>query len=271
MRYLPDLRTEMARSAVTVSQCGYNTTMDILRARVPAVVVPFAEGGEDEQRQRAERLDDLGVLRCLAPEDLDADRLAEAVIAAASTTPAMRVAGSRWPRRHRRGSLADLFADRVGGVTGMSDWLDPVRAALDAASDPVPFFFRDDDAGWENELLWELLDRFEARQVHIDLAVIPAELDAELGHGLVRPRLDGIGAPASTRLPSRQPRGERAKVRVRAQPQPRSATGRHRPGSSDDRRAPAPVRRADLHAAVEPLHRPDGDGARQSRLPDPFA
>ena len=88
VRYLPDLRTEMARSAVTVSQCGYNTTMDILRARVPAVVVPFAEGGEDEQRQRAERLDDLGVLRCLTPDNLDAEQLAEAVIAAASTTPA---------------------------------------------------------------------------------------------------------------------------------------------------------------------------------------
>jgi predicted glycosyltransferase len=81
VRYLPDLRTEMARSAVTVSQCGYNTTIDILRAGVPAVVVPFAEGREDEQRQRAERLDDLGVLRCVAPEDLDADHLADAVIA----------------------------------------------------------------------------------------------------------------------------------------------------------------------------------------------
>ena len=33
IRYLPDLRTEMARSAVTVSQCGYNTTMDILPRR----------------------------------------------------------------------------------------------------------------------------------------------------------------------------------------------------------------------------------------------
>jgi predicted glycosyltransferase len=87
VRYLPDLRTEMARSAVTVSQCGYNTTMDILRARVPAVVVPYAEGGEDEQRQRGERLDDLGVLRCVAPENLDANRLADAVIAAATTTP----------------------------------------------------------------------------------------------------------------------------------------------------------------------------------------
>ena len=87
VRYLPDLRTEMARSAVTVSQCGYNTTMDILRAGVPAVVVPFAEGGEDEQRQRAERLDDLGVLRCVPLEGLGATRLADTVIGAARSTP----------------------------------------------------------------------------------------------------------------------------------------------------------------------------------------
>jgi predicted glycosyltransferase len=88
VRYLPDLRAEMARSAVTVSQCGYNTTMDILRARVPAVVIPYAGGGEDEQRQRAERLDRLGVLRCVPAEGLDAERLAHAVIAAAASTPA---------------------------------------------------------------------------------------------------------------------------------------------------------------------------------------
>ncbi len=66
----------------------------------------------------------------------------------------------------------------------MSNWLDPVRVALDASFKPVPFFFRDDDAGWENELLWDLLDRFQAREVHIDLAVIPVELDADLATAL---------------------------------------------------------------------------------------
>jgi predicted deacetylase len=62
----------------------------------------------------------------------------------------------------------------------MSSWLDPVRVALDASSEPVPFFFRDDDAGWENELLLDLLDRFEERRLHIELAVIPDALDDEL-------------------------------------------------------------------------------------------
>ena len=87
-RYLPDLRTEMARSAVSVSQGGYNTTMDILRAGVPAVVVPYSEAGEDEQQRRAMRLEDLGVLRCLPADELNGSTLAAAVIAAASSTPA---------------------------------------------------------------------------------------------------------------------------------------------------------------------------------------
>jgi predicted glycosyltransferase len=87
VRYLPDLRLEMARSAVTVSQCGYNTTMDILRANVPAVVIPYAEGREDEQRRRADRLAALGVLHCVPAETLDASTLADAVITAATSTP----------------------------------------------------------------------------------------------------------------------------------------------------------------------------------------
>jgi predicted glycosyltransferase len=88
--------------------------MDILRARVPAVVVPFAEGGEDEQRQRAERLDALGVLRCLSPDDLGAEQLAEAVIVAASTTPAT-VALDLDGRRTSARIISDLCAARVDG------------------------------------------------------------------------------------------------------------------------------------------------------------
>ena len=61
----------------------------------------------------------------------------------------------------------------------MSDWLDPVRWALDASHVPVSFFFRDDDAGWDDEALWRLLDLCQANEVHIDVAVIPVELDAE--------------------------------------------------------------------------------------------
>ncbi|MBA3417511.1 MAG: hypothetical protein H0U09_02220 [Geodermatophilaceae bacterium] len=55
-------------------------------------------------------------------------------------------------------------------------WLDPVRAALDAAADPCPVFFRDDDAGWADDRLFALLDVFDRYAVAVDVAVIPAEL-----------------------------------------------------------------------------------------------
>ncbi len=79
VRYVDDLAAEMRRSTATVSQCGYNTTMDILRAGVPAVVIPYAEGKEDEQTRRAERMEQAGVLRVLPATRLSGTTLADAI------------------------------------------------------------------------------------------------------------------------------------------------------------------------------------------------
>ncbi len=76
-RFVPDLCAEMRRSAASVSQCGYNTALDVLRAGVPALVVPFADGGEDEQMKRARRLERLGALRVAEQHELDATRFAQ--------------------------------------------------------------------------------------------------------------------------------------------------------------------------------------------------
>ncbi len=75
---VPDLGEELRRATASVSQCGYNTALDVVRARVPALVVPYATAEEDEQRRRARRLARLGALRVLQPE-----RLAPAVLARA--------------------------------------------------------------------------------------------------------------------------------------------------------------------------------------------
>jgi predicted glycosyltransferase len=87
VRYVPDLGGEMAASAVSVSQAGYNTTMDILGCTTPAVVVPYGEGREDEQAARASRLERLGALRVLDPDELSAATLADAVRDALDWTP----------------------------------------------------------------------------------------------------------------------------------------------------------------------------------------
>ena len=55
----------------------------------------------------------------------------------------------------------------------MSDWLDPLRAALDEQDGAVRFFFRDDDAGWDDAALEALLDVFEPHGLPLDLAAIP--------------------------------------------------------------------------------------------------
>ncbi len=80
--FVPDLAAAIAESAVSVSQCGYNTTMDLLTAGTPAVVVPYAEGREDEQTRRAQRLQRLGLLDVLDSDSLSGPTLARAVRAA---------------------------------------------------------------------------------------------------------------------------------------------------------------------------------------------
>jgi hypothetical protein len=75
---------------------------------------------------------------------------------------------------------------------GSRDWLGPVRAALDAASAPVDVFFRDDDAGWGDRRLIELLDLFSGRGMPLDVAVIPAALSPGLA-GELRGRVAASG------------------------------------------------------------------------------
>ncbi len=83
-RNRPDFPDLLSRCALSVSQGGYNTVMDVLAARRPAVIVPFASEGEREQTLRAERLAAEGLIT-LVPEGEDAagDALAAAVDRAA--------------------------------------------------------------------------------------------------------------------------------------------------------------------------------------------
>lgn len=66
----------------------------------------------------------------------------------------------------------------------MSAWLDELRRALDGATTPVDFFFRDDDAGWADERLFALLDLFERHALPIDVAAIPRAMTAALASEL---------------------------------------------------------------------------------------
>jgi predicted glycosyltransferase len=87
-RFVRDLAGEMRSSAASVSQCGYNTALDVVRSGTPALVVPFGSGREDEQRRRAERLARLGAVRVLDAREATPPRLADEIRALAAFEPA---------------------------------------------------------------------------------------------------------------------------------------------------------------------------------------
>lgn len=71
VRYTTRFTGYLRRSALSISMSGYNTCMNILTARVPALVLPFEGNGNDEQSIRARKLDEAGVLSVLKRAELE--------------------------------------------------------------------------------------------------------------------------------------------------------------------------------------------------------
>ncbi|HET7584288.1 MAG TPA: glycosyltransferase [Gemmatimonadaceae bacterium] len=79
IREVRDLPAMLRAAAGSVSQCGYNTALEVIQSGVPALVVPYHVAGEDEQMYRARRLEARGAVRVLPPAELTAERLAAAL------------------------------------------------------------------------------------------------------------------------------------------------------------------------------------------------
>lgn len=84
-RDFPEL---LRHAAVSVSQAGYNTVMDILTSGARAVVVPYLNGRQTEQGLRAECLAARGVVRALPGGTIAPGALAREIDAAAAGAPA---------------------------------------------------------------------------------------------------------------------------------------------------------------------------------------
>lgn len=82
VRFRPDLARLLNQARVSVSQAGYNTVADVLRAECASVLVPFAAHGEQEQTIRATRLAAAGLAVCIQAGDLSPANLAGAIDAA---------------------------------------------------------------------------------------------------------------------------------------------------------------------------------------------
>ena len=108
-RARPDFPALLARARLSISQAGYNTVLEVLAAGVPAVVVPFAAGGETEQSLRARVFAAHGLLTVVEEAQLSGPRLAAAVVEALA--PAAGTRGALALRTDGATETARLVAD----------------------------------------------------------------------------------------------------------------------------------------------------------------
>ncbi|EJN06212.1 glycosyltransferase [Phyllobacterium sp. YR531] len=82
VRFRQDFPALLQNARLSISQAGYNTVCDMLRAQCRSILVPFTAGGETEQSVRATRLEALGLAVALPENGLTAAMLTGAITSA---------------------------------------------------------------------------------------------------------------------------------------------------------------------------------------------
>ncbi len=86
-RARPDFLSLLCNCTLSISQGGYNTVMEVLRAGARGVIVPYAGGLETEQTLRARLLAGRGSLQVVAEHAVSAQTIARAAEAALDGPP----------------------------------------------------------------------------------------------------------------------------------------------------------------------------------------
>ena len=79
-RYTPNLLNYMQQADLSIGMAGYNTTMNILTTGVKAMMMAFQGNNDKEQETRVKKLDSLGRVNMIHPEDLQPERFALKII-----------------------------------------------------------------------------------------------------------------------------------------------------------------------------------------------
>ncbi|MBS1790437.1 MAG: glycosyl transferase [Acidobacteria bacterium] len=86
-RHTTEFPTWLSRASLSISMAGYNTCMDILAAQARALVYPFNEHDNDEQTRRARKLEQVGHVTMLEPEQLSPKFLASEIVRLLNAPP----------------------------------------------------------------------------------------------------------------------------------------------------------------------------------------
>ncbi len=114
-RFAEGFNAVLAAADLSVSLGGYNTVMGLLAAGCRGLVAPFDQNRE--QRLRAGRLAEMGLLGLLGPADLAPDRLAGRMLAALDAPPPPRAAVDLDGARKTAAFLGELVLGGRGGVS----------------------------------------------------------------------------------------------------------------------------------------------------------
>ncbi|MBE7383556.1 MAG: hypothetical protein F6J95_019330 [Leptolyngbya sp. SIO1E4] len=118
-RFTSRLIDYLQKAELSVSLGGYNTTMNLLRTRVRSLVLPsLSKNQNTEQRIRAEKLANLGVLSLLEPDDLGPERLVHTIQTCLNKAPVMHqinLQGADNTAQHLQSILTEPALKAVGG------------------------------------------------------------------------------------------------------------------------------------------------------------
>ncbi|MEJ1937246.1 glycosyltransferase, partial [Nostoc sp. NIES-2111] len=158
--------------------------VDVLRARVPAVIVPFEAGSEKEQRWRAERLAARGLAAVVTESELSPQTLFAAV---SDRLAARDIAPREVPALDGIARSTSIVAAEASAARRRAALRARIVAGLDrlaASGRRFPFWWRDDDAVEPTPALDRLLALSEATRVPVALAVIPASVRESLAEAI---------------------------------------------------------------------------------------
>ncbi len=85
--FLPDLMRHLAGATLSISQAGYNTGADLLRAHCRAVLCPFSGARQNEQARRAKLFAERGLAVMVPEEELSPETLRVAIDEALTMPP----------------------------------------------------------------------------------------------------------------------------------------------------------------------------------------
>ncbi len=92
-RYTPQLLKYMEQAELSISLTGYNTTMNIVRTGVRALVLPLGHHNQDrEQLVRTRKLEEMGVVEVINPQQLMPTDLTRRILASLNKPPVANTA-----------------------------------------------------------------------------------------------------------------------------------------------------------------------------------